>query len=258
MQNDPLHDRPLQPESLPETNSALTPDPLPLEERSPEPRSKVVPLGLVLAISAVVLVAGSATAWWTWTTTRAKAPVPAPTALSQDEPQPLTEPTPADSPSAVAQPTTKPSADASAVVEQTVQVYWLKDTGNHLELAPTAIALETPPQADATLKAAFKQLLDGPTEASVASTIPKETQLRSLDVRQDGIHVDLSKEFTSGGGSASMAGRLAQVIYTATTLDPTAKVWLEVEGKPLDVLGGEGLLVDQPMTRTIFAQNFPL
>jgi spore germination protein GerM len=58
-----------------------------------------------------------------------------------------------------------------------------------------------------------------------------------------------------------MIYRVAQVLYTATSLDPKAKVFLSVESQPLDEnhpLGGEGLILRQPMTRQDFAQDFSL
>ena len=79
-----------------------------------------------------------------------------------------------------------------------------------------------------------------------------------MRVQPDGVYVDLSAEFEQGGGSAVMMGRLGQVVYTATSLEPSSAIWISVAGEPLEVLGGEGLIVDQPMTRELFDQNFPL
>jgi spore germination protein GerM len=146
-----------------------------------------------------------------------------------------------------------------ATVQSTIaKIYLLRDTGRNLELVPTSIEVNAE-QPNAVLIGAFNSLLTNiENSKTVSSTIPEGTKLRSLTIQKDGIHVDLSTEFTTGGGSASMMGRLAQVIYTATTLQPNANVWIDVEGKPLEILGGEGLEIERPMTRQNFEENFSL
>jgi spore germination protein GerM len=108
------------------------------------------------------------------------------------------------------------------------------------------------------LEAAFENLLSKPQEQVGTTAIPPGTKLLDLQVDNKGVHVNLSQEFTTGGGSASMTGRLAQVIYTATSLNSQDRVWINVEGKPLEYLGGEGLEIRQPMTRQDFEANFTL
>jgi spore germination protein GerM len=233
------------------------------DQNLPEQRpNRRIPLG-VLVGAAVVLITGSATAWWTISTAPQK-PQPVPALSPTDSPLPIAKPQPAVVAPEASEPIAsipvesaepKPSAIAT---EQTAQVYWLKDNGTNLELVPSQVTVVAEPKPDALLLAAGNELLQGPSDTAVGSTIPTGTQLLSLETREDGIHVDLSKEFTTGGGSASMMGRLGQVLYTVTSLDPSAKVWLSVEGQPLEVLGGEGLLIDQPMTRDNFDQNFKL
>lgn len=141
---------------------------------------------------------------------------------------------------------------------KTVPVYWVKNAGDKVEVVPTQVALKEADKPDTTLQAAFNNLLAGPKDAAFSSEIPKGTKLRSLSVKNDSVYVNLSAEFTSGGGSSSMASRLGQVVYTATSLKPDARVWISVEGKPLEILGGEGLEVAQPSTRQTFDKNFPL
>jgi spore germination protein GerM len=151
-----------------------------------------------------------------------------------------------------------PQPQPVQTLSKTVPVYWVKNAGDKVEVVPTQVALKESDKPDTILQAAFNNLLAGPKDATVSSEIPKGTKLRSLSVKNDSVYVDLSAEFTSGGGSSSMASRLGQVVYTATSLKPEAKVWISVEGKPLELLGGEGLEVAQPSTRQTFDKNFPL
>lgn len=196
-----------------------------------------IPLGVVAGLSALVVAVGGSTAWWTWHSLTSVES--SPTVTSTDS-------------------TTTAPETPIAAVEQTVQLYWLTDTGRGLELSPYTIQIQGESQPEDVLATAFNSLLTGPDSTDVFSTIPSGTQLLNLQVEPDGIYVDLSNEFGLGGGSAAMSGRLGQVLYTATALDTDAPVWISVEGQPLKVLGGEGLIVEQPMTRSDFEREFQL
>lgn len=220
-----------------------------------EPSTRRFPLGVVAGISVLILATGSAVALWGWHTTSRNASTPTATQHSTSPTEEPKFPPVTAAPTETGQPQTKP---APAGTEKTLQVYWLKGSGGEIELAPTPVKLSSTGDSGSLLKAAVEQLLAGPANSTVATTIPRETQLRSFSVGEDGVHIDLSKEFTTGGGTASMTARVAQVLYTATSLNPNAQVWLSIEGEPLKTLGGEGLLVEQPMTRKSFEQEFSL
>lgn len=194
---------------------------------------------LILGLVAVAAVAGGAAAWISFQpepTTPPDVVVQSPPVVTPDNP----------TPSPVAQ-------------EQQVQIYWLESTETGVEVVPSTITLQGVDQTpEALLTAGMTRLLAGPANTDVTSTIPTGTKLNSLQVRADGIYVDLSRDFTTGGGSTSMQGRVAQVLYTATSLDPQQSVWLSIDGEPLTVLGGEGLVLDQPLTRQNFDENFTL
>jgi germination protein M len=109
--------------------------------------------------------------------------------------------------------------------------------------------------------AAMESLLAGPDTqeeaAAVGSQIPSGTQLLGLTV-QDGVAtVDLTSEYEAGGGSASMNMRIAQVVYTLTQFPTVNGVLFELDGRPVDVLGGEGVVVDHPVTRKDYRDLLP-
>jgi spore germination protein GerM len=150
-------------------------------------------------------------------------------------------------------------SEPQPVLEPAAQVYWLQARGNQIAMVPVEMS-RMPQRSDGTvLTEALNYLLARPQIDSLNSTIPSGTRLLSLQVQPTGINVDLSKEFTVGGGSASMTYRVAQVLYTVTSLNPQAKVYLSVEGTLLNEdnpLGGEGLMLQQPLTRQQFVTDF--
>ena len=143
--------------------------------------------------------------------------------------------------------------------QEQVAICWLNPTENTIELVQKTLSFPASVTSNQILESAFSQLLAGPSKsADYTTTIPEGTKLLDLNATEEGVTVNLSQEFATGGGSASMTSRLAQVVYTATSLDSKGKVWINVEGKPLAILGGEGVTVSQPMTRQEFQEHFTL
>jgi hypothetical protein len=109
--------------------------------------------------------------------------------------------------------------------------------------------------------AAMNALLDGPMaeeeDAGLSSAVPVGVTLLGVTIADGVATVDLSEEFESGGGSFSMGARLAQVVYTLTQFPTIETVLFTLEGEPVDVFGGEGLILDHPVGRADFEEFTP-
>lgn len=153
--------------------------------------------------------------------------------------------TPTPSP-ATATPTSVPSPTTTTVPTTSVAAAYFVSLE---KMAPAQRQVSGPGVAAATVRA----LLLGPTSeervAGMSSAVPAGTQLRSLSIREGTAIVDLSGAFASGGGSFSMGARTAQLITTLTQFPTVKRVRLWLDGKPATTLGGEGLVVDRPLSR---------
>lgn len=184
-------------------------------------------------IAFFLLLAGTGAAWWS---------------LQSLQPRPNTN-----------QPTDISPQTPNTLANQP-QLYWLNGSENAQGVepffVPRPLVVAQTLERSQLLQTALEQLFSQSPPATNSTAIPPQTQLLSLKVVDQNIYLDLSPQFTEGGGSESMIGRLGQVIYTATSLDPQGSVWISVAGQPLETLGGEGLMVSQPMTRQLFEQDF--
>ena len=157
---------------------------------------------------------------------------------------------------------TKPPASTIFQNQETIKIWRLDDDGKKTVLVPQETkdpgAATSDPQV--RIERSMSSLLAsaGKPDGKLTSTIPVGTKLLSTKIMADGIHIDLSKEFTQGFGATSMMGRLGQVVYTATSQNPDAPVWITVDGKKLEVLGDVGVEIRQPITRQTYDQDFPI
>jgi hypothetical protein len=136
----------------------------------------------------------------------------------------------------------------------TVRVYFTR----HEEICA---ATRVVPKSQSVGAAAARALLEGPTAAEkqgdMVSAIPQGTTFLGLDVKNGIATVDLSKEYGSGGGTLSMLMRLAQVVFTLTQFPTVEGVEFKLDGKAIDVLGGEGIIIDHPMDRADYEDLSP-
>lgn len=123
------------------------------------------------------------------------------------------------------------------------------------------VAHRTIPKTQQVGAAAMQELLKGPNaeEQAVGLTtaIPAGTKYLGLTIANQVATVNLSNEYESGGGSLSMAARLAQVVYTLTQFPSITQVSFLLDGKPVTTFGGEGLVLDHPVGRSNYEDLTP-
>jgi spore germination protein GerM len=128
-----------------------------------------------------------------------------------------------------------------------VAVYFLRDG----KVSPVRRTIAATP---AVARATLTELLEGPTDneaaAGLVSAVPAGTKLRDISLENGTATVDLDGAFDDdGGGSASMQGRVAQVVATLTRFPTIERVAFRLDGGPVEAIGGEGLVVDPPVGR---------
>jgi germination protein M len=169
----------------------------------------------------------------------------------------VTEP-PEESTTTSSTSTTTPSESTTTTTATqdslTVNVYYSRDE-------MICAAARVIPKTQQVGAAAMKALLEGPTdveeEAGMVTNIPAGTTFLGLSIDDGVATVDLSKEYASGGGSLSMMMRLAEVVFTLTQFPTVEGVNFKLDGEPIDVLGGEGLILDHPLSRADYEDLSP-
>ena len=131
-----------------------------------------------------------------------------------------------------------------------VNVFFIGQNANKEEVYK-AVNREYDKDVDGSrIKFAIQSLIAGPKTderaKGVYSEIPAGTRLISINESADKVIINLSGDFENGGGTDSLYKRIYQIIKTAKQ-NTTKPVYLYIEGSEADVIGGEGIMINQPL-----------
>lgn len=138
-------------------------------------------------------------------------------------------------------------------LEKTARIYFVKTS----EDGTTKMYASKRELSELTLSNAVKTLLKGPTaeerKQGVYSEIPAGTKLRGITESDDKIIIDLNDTFEYGAGTESVNNRLKQLAKTVVAISPDKNIYLYIEGKQVDVMGGDGIMIPQPINASDFS-----
>lgn len=99
-------------------------------------------------------------------------------------------------------------------------------------------------------KYAINELVSAPSpwekSKGFTSEIPSNTKVLSVRESAGNVFIDLSSDFETGGGAESTYYRVKQIIKTANA-NTSSPVYLYINGKQANVIGGEGIMLKQPL-----------
>ena len=102
---------------------------------------------------------------------------------------------------------------------------------------------------------AIKELIAGPTKweksKGFTSEIPQGTKVLSIRESANSVMIDLSSNFEAGGGAESTYMKVKQIIKTANS-NTSIPTYLYINGKQANVIGGEGIMIKQPLSERSF------
>ncbi len=103
------------------------------------------------------------------------------------------------------------------------------------------------------IRYAITSLIRGPRpeerQLGVYTEIPSGAEIINITEQSDKIIINLNSAFVTGGGTDSLYKRLYQLIKTSR-LNSSLPVYLYIDGQQADVVGGEGIMLTQPLSNS--------
>ncbi len=138
-------------------------------------------------------------------------------------------------------------------VKEYVNIYMIGKNEHNEEVYKAVKRIYNKEIDGSKIKFAVTSLIRGPKseerQHGVYTEIPSGAEIINITERSDRIIVNLNSAFVNGGGTESLYKRLYQLIKTAR-LNSDIPVYLYIDGQQADVVGGEGIMLSQPLSNS--------
>ena len=146
----------------------------------------------------------------------------------------------------------EPKIEPTKKNDNEAEIYFLTEKGQDVKLSTTKKDFKT---SSDKFRSTMEALFSGPNGfekiAGVYSEIPPETKLLGIKEDANSYTINISDDFEKGGGADSMKIRVKQLVITATQAADGKDVYLEINGERVEYVGGEGIMVLQPLQRNL-------
>ncbi len=139
--------------------------------------------------------------------------------------------------------------------KQTVStnLYFASSSGKKLVRVPTSVSFDGTISLEQLI---IQQLIKGPesingADKSLLPTIPAETQINQITVREQICYVDLSKDFLSAVKGVEREVTLYSIVNSLVELSDINKVQFSIDGETVKYFGDSEIIFDIPLERNL-------
>ncbi len=137
--------------------------------------------------------------------------------------------------------------------DQYVNIYFIGKNENNEEVYKAVKRVYNKEIDGSQIRFAVNALIKGPKKEErakgVYTEIPSDSEVINISELSDKVVVNLNSAYVTGGGTDSLYKRLYQLIKTVK-LNSKLPVYLFIDGQRADVVGGEGIMLSQPLSNS--------
>ena len=143
--------------------------------------------------------------------------------------------------------------EEKSIEKEYVNIYFIGKNEHNEEVYKAVKRVYNKDIDGSKIRFAITSLIRGPKpeekHRGVYTEIPTGSEVLSITELSDKVIVNLNSSFVYGGGTESLYKRLYQLIKTAK-LNSELPVYLYIDGQRADVVGGEGIMLSQPLSNS--------